>query len=147
MCNTIILSPFLKDPTASYKKPPNLQGPAALAATKSFPTLPQLPTTPLPQSQLPPDSVRVPPPHLPTTIPAALSSLTPIPLKDLNRPPIQAVSAPLPQNPTPSITASGGLISIQVPLKVRLKIYQRRKETMKVKNLSLTLFHIKIQLY
>jgi len=73
------------------------------------PKLPPLPTAPIPASELPPQSVRIPPKALPSTIPAALSSLTPIPLKDLNKK-LGATSA------APTVSTNTGSISIQVPL-------------------------------
>ena len=82
------------------KKPPDIQN-----RLQSLMKLPQLPTSPIPVSELPPDSVRTPPKKLPTMIPA-LSSLTPIPLKDLNSP------AKFPVTP---VSASES-ISIQVPM-------------------------------
>ena len=58
------------------KKPPDV--PDRVPPIK----LPQLPTTPIPVSELPPDSVRSPPKKLPAMMPA-FSSLTPIPLKEI----------------------------------------------------------------
>ena len=74
-------------------RPPALPPPPSLSPLK----MPVLPNTPIPVSELPPESVRTPPKQIPNVIPA-LSGLTPIPMKDLNSSPQKATAtAALPQ--------------------------------------------------
>merc|ERR1719430_834835 len=80
--------------------------------------LPNLPTTPIPVSELPPTAVRSPPMKSPPINPL-LQNLTPIPPKQYtSRPPpniLNPQAKPAP-TPSPARAASSDLISIQVPM-------------------------------
>ena len=103
------------------RKPPDILLPSKPSFNSPL-HLPNLPTTPIPVSELPPTAVRSPPMKSPPMNPL-LQNLTPIPPKQYtSRPPPNILNPPTQAKPTPTSTpsparaASSDLISIQVPM-------------------------------
>jgi len=99
------------------RKPPDILLPTKPTFNSPL-HLPNLPTTPIPVSELPPTAVRSPPMKSPPINPL-LQNLTPIPPKQYtSRPPpniLNPQAKPAP-TPSPARAASSDLISIQVPM-------------------------------